>query len=58
MHPKSTLKLYVNGVFVTQRRANTQGLMKEIIERWKRMYALEKHEFKIYIQHPSKMIDN
>lgn len=57
MHPKATIKLYVNRKFVTQRKAHSKNTIKKIIERWKKMYALDKHHYDIYIQLPSKMND-
>jgi hypothetical protein len=55
MNDNATLKLYVNQRLVSQRKANSKSTINEIIERWKRMYALDKHNYKIYIQVPSKM---
>lgn len=57
MSHRGTIKLYVNRKFVTQRKVNSKLNMKEIIERWKKMYALEKHNYDIYIHFPSKMND-
>lgn len=55
MSNPNTIKLYVNQKFVTQRKYQGKNSMKEIIEMWKKMYALDKHDYKIYIQFPSKM---
>ena len=55
MNDNATLKLYVNQRLVSQRKAHAKTTINEIIERWKRMYALDKHNYKINIQVPSKM---
>jgi hypothetical protein len=50
-----TIILYVDNKFVTQRKVGAKTTMKEIIDRWKRMYALHKYDYKIYITLTSKM---
>lgn len=55
MNENATLKLYVNQRLVSQRKAKSKTAIKDITDRWKKMYALDKHNYKIYIQVPSKM---
>jgi len=55
MSKQGTLKLYVKGKLVSQRKARAKTTIKEIIEMWKRSYALDKHDYRIFIHIPSKM---
>ena len=55
MRQKGTFKLYVNKKLVSQRKEQSKNYNKEILDMWKKTYALDKHNYVIYLQVPSKM---
>lgn len=49
-----TIKLFVNQKLAQQTRCK-QGEYKRIIQRWKKIYALQRHNYEIYLYLESKM---